>query len=119
MEETYYQKFYRNNRERRKKEAANYNKSEAGKKTHKKYYTKLKMSVFDILGFKCIKCGFNDIRALQIDHINGGGAKELKSFTRNKYASILTNISNGSNQYQILCANCNWIKRSENNENRK
>lgn len=79
---------------------------------------KLRMMVFEKFGKKCCRCGFDDIRALQIDHVNGGGVKEYRLLRggRNFYKKVL-NDTNGS--YQILCANCNWIKRSENNENVK
>lgn len=66
------------------------------------------------LGAQCEYCGFNDMRALQIDHVNGDGHKERavrKSICRN-IALDLTDIT----RYQLLCANCNWIKRIENNE---
>jgi hypothetical protein len=72
-----------------------------------------------LLGCKCIKCGFNDSRALQIDHINGGGYTERKGYNMNPqkyYSNILKSIKNNENKYQLLCANCNWIKRFENNE---
>lgn len=76
-----------------------------------------KERIFDILGRKCSRCGFSDKRALQIDHKNGGGSKERKSIgQRQMYANILKCLENGSQEYQILCANCNWIKRHENKE---
>lgn len=109
----------KNKKEEHRKVNRTYSSSLKGKIAHKKYYEKQRLSVFEILGLKCSKCGFNDIRALQIDHVNGGGAKELKSFTRNKYASIRDKILEGSKDYQVLCANCNWIKKSINNEVRK
>lgn len=28
-------------------------------------------------------------------------------------------LATAEDEYQILCANCNWIKRHENKENRK
>lgn len=68
------------------------------------------------LGNKCVNCGFNDIRALQIDHKNGGGKKHIASFSgnsRNYYKSVR---SSDLSEYQILCANCNWIKRYTHNE---
>lgn len=82
-----------------------------------KYKVKdLRIAIIDRLGRKCVKCGFSDIRALQIDHKEGGGKKEINSFKgnyRNYYRMILgTNLE----RFQILCANCNWIKRYENNE---
>lgn len=29
---------------------------------------------------------------------------------------MLRRVLTNSSEYQLLCANCNWIKRSENNE---
>lgn len=64
----------------------------------------------------CKVCGFSDIRALHIDHINGGG----KCRGNKLYRLILkTPIDEIGRNYQILCANHNWIKRYENNEFRK
>lgn len=64
--------------------------------------------VFTLLGEVCSHCGFADRRALQIDHVNGGGTKELRSLGSAVNKKILS--CNGAG-YQILCANCNWIKR--------
>ena len=82
-------------------------------------YNNLKSAVFELLGKTCVSCGFNDIRALQIDHINGGGNKHrLNSHGRTIYYLILANPDESIKKYQVLCANCNWIKRCEKNENR-
>ncbi len=59
-------------------------------------------------------CGFDDIRALQIDHINGGGRKD--SIGTNNPRKYYENMFNALNTVQILCANCNWIKRYTHNE---
>jgi hypothetical protein len=83
---------------------------------------KKKIQIHNLLGSCCVKCGFNDIRALQIDHIYSGGYVERKQYNANPrkyYANILISIQNKENKYQLLCANCNWIKRYENNETRK
>lgn len=79
----------------------------------------MKQAVYDLLGRKCAICGFDDMRALQIDHVNGGGVKEIRAVKGNYYKFILKELISYPNKYQILCANCNWIKRSLNNENRK
>ena len=72
-----------------------------------------RMNLFKCLGEPiCKRCGFSDIRALQIDHINGGGSKERK----NREKSFLMTVRQNPNKFQILCANCNWIKRVENRE---
>lgn len=72
-----------------------------------------------LLGGKCVRCGFSDIRALQIDHVNGGGRKELREFGQwNTYSKVYALAVEGKafGIYQVLCANCNWIKRHENKE---
>jgi len=72
------------------------------------------MQIIALLGGKC-KCGFSDPRALQIDHVNGHGNKEKREAgsTITYYNRILKRIKEGSKDYQVLCANCNWIKRHE------
>lgn len=69
-----------------------------------------RLAVLAKFGGKCVKCGFDDPRALQIDHINGGGGQA------NKYMSLPWQLVVSPEKFQILCANCNWIKRYENNE---
>jgi hypothetical protein len=63
------------------------------------------------LGSKCVGCGIEDPDVLQVDHINGGGSKERKSFSNTyqfeKY--VFEHVDSG--EYQLLCANCNWKKR--------
>jgi hypothetical protein len=74
-----------------------------------------RLALITKLGGKCVRCGFDDPRALQIDHVNGGGAREVHSFpNRHRYYKHL--LSDVSDKYQLLCANCNWIKREENKE---
>lgn len=84
----------------------------------RRWYEKVRRAIYDLLGEKCIRCGFDDKRALQIDHVYGGGNKERKSRGTNNYKLILNKILDGSKEYQILCSNCNWIKRFENNEHK-
>lgn len=68
--------------------------------------------VFDKLGHSCNHCGFTDKRALQIDHVNGGGNKEHAEFS-NTVSYLRKVLIDTDGTYQILCANCNWIKKSE------
>lgn len=85
------------------------------------YRIKLRKRTIDIMGGKCVKCGFNDQRALQIDHINGGGNRERKEKKflgqgNTYHKQVIDSFTKNEGKYQLLCANCNWIKRSENNE---
>jgi hypothetical protein len=79
---------------------------------------RIRAEVFAMLGDKCAKCGFNDHRALQIDHIHGAEAHER--FTSQRAGSGLRSaILRGDRdirEFQLLCANCNWIKRFEDDE---
>lgn len=74
-------------------------------------YKALRKEAIEKLGGKCIKCAFQDARALQIDHINGGGAVELLNTDPLAYLEAV--LLDNTCKYQLLCANCNWIKRAE------
>jgi hypothetical protein len=82
-------------------------------------YTELKRrALLDAMGGKCVRCGFDDWRALQVDHVNGGGLAENrggKTGSKAYYAKVLAN----PDDYQLLCANCNWIKKHERQESRR
>lgn len=60
----------------------------------------------------CVNCGFDDIRALSIDHINNDGAKQRKSGVLRIYNWLVEN--NYPEGYQTLCMNCQWIKKYNN-----
>lgn len=82
---------------------------------------RVKAKLFELMGGRCVRCGFEDIRALQVDHVNGvpaglrrvpqnphrGGYKLYLAILAGKYAL---------EDFQLLCANCNWIKRVVNRE---
>ena len=79
-----------------------------------------RVMVINLLGAKCCRCGYDqDIRALQIDHINGDGHIERKRKGTDTYRLMIDSIQRGEvGKYQILCANCNMIKRAERKEYR-
>lgn len=67
---------------------------------------------------QCADCGISDIRVLSIDHISGGGNKHRKKIGKNSGLEfwqwlIKNNFPEG---YQVLCMNCQWIKRYTNRE---
>ena len=90
---------------------------EARRASVKKYGDKLRKAVIELLGGHCIQCGFSDVRALQVDHINGGGSKERKNGISNG-RMLMLDVMKTEGKYQLLCANCNWIKRVINREYR-
>lgn len=58
--------------------------------------------------------GCNDPRLFQIDHVLDDGFidKWKRKNAALYYTKILQEIREGSKRYQLLCANCNWMKRS-------
>lgn len=75
----------------------------------------LRKEAMDKLGGVCLFCGFSDIRALQFDHVEGGGNQHLKGLPTYRYYQSIIDGSIDV-KIQLLCSNCNWIKRVENNE---
>ena len=64
------------------------------------------------------KCGYNDIRALAIDHVNGGGNKHRTQLGRRGGGEFYRwLVMNGYPEgYQVLCMCCQFIKKIENQE---
>jgi len=60
---------------------------------------------------KCCQCGYNDIRALDIDHVLGDGASERKKWpsTKQFFYWLRRQGFPDKGKYRILCKNCNWI----------
>jgi len=91
--------------------------------SQKKKNLSLRQKVIEFFGAKCMnpKClvpnGCSDIRCLQIDHIQMCGQKDRIPIP-SLYIHILNNKITAKQEYQLLCANCNWIKRHEKNENK-
>lgn len=80
-------------------------------------YIKLRNRVLTYYGngkLACIKCSFADIRALSIDHINNDGAKHRSV---NIYRWL--HKHNYPEGFQTLCMNCQFIKKSEYNEEQR
>ena len=65
---------------------------------------------------ECGRCGFSDIRTLQIDHINNDAFQERKKYKsriRNSTHVLRLPREEALINYQVLCANCNRIKYIE------
>jgi len=64
----------------------------------------------------CVQCGFSDVRALCLDHINGGGTEHRRTVKAGGNVWLWLARHNFPPGYQILCANCNTIKAREEEE---
>jgi hypothetical protein len=89
----------------------------------KRIRDRVRKEILELLGSKCSNpynlkhldwC--NDLSILQIDHINGCGAIQRRKECGSYYLIVLDKIKNGSKDYQLLCPNCNWLKKIKNNE---
>jgi hypothetical protein len=84
----------------------------------------MRLRVVESLGGKCVGpgpspgngCGIIDARVLTIDHVNGGGNKERirTGASWGYYKKMLES----PDQFQVLCWNCNHLKRLELGEHR-
>lgn len=77
---------------------------------------KARLRIIADLGGKCRRCGFDDPRALQIDHVNGDGAIDRIEHPNSNSATFYRTVLANPGRYMLMCANCNWIKRAEEEE---
>lgn len=79
---------------------------------------KLKLRVIAHLGGQCVECGYNTFGpALQIDHVNGDGAAERKK-NASPRRILHAVLEDTASRYQLMCANCNQVKRMEDGEHK-
>lgn len=112
-------KYYAENREQELEKTRKY------QEEHREYYRSRNRLLFydarvKVLSYlnpelKCEKCGIDDIRLLTIDHINNDGYQERKNKTAYQiYKKIVEMpLSAARKKYQVLCRNCNWLRRYE------
>jgi len=86
-----------------------------------------RLTIIEALGSKCScqggncwhdsACGITDIRCLQLDHINGDGAADRRRLKSTGLVSYYyRHLDEAKEKLQVLCANCNWVKRHNNHE---
>jgi 5-methylcytosine-specific restriction endonuclease McrA len=74
--------------------------------------------LIDFLGGKCAGCGYSkDIRALQLDHKNSDGKKDRDRLGNRVTRYYVKHLEEAKEKLQVLCANCNTIKRIQYEEN--
>lgn len=76
----------------------------------------LKLLCYSKLGDHCVMCGCVDIRVLSIDHIHGDGHLHRKETGKSQIRMYKDVLSDTSNRFQILCMNCQWVKRHASKE---
>lgn len=64
---------------------------------------------YEMYGGECCLCGYKNVIALSLDHVNGDGSSDRKE--KHTYEIILDAISNyNPTKYRILCLNCQRIE---------
>ena len=108
------------NKQKNREYQREWSKTPLGRETYtrlaRERHQRMRTTALETLGGKCVHCGFNNPKALQIDHIKGDGAIERLSGKKELCREVIRSFLAGENKYQLLCANCNWIKREDNEE---
>lgn len=112
-------RYYQNTKEERREYAREY------RVKHPEYLTKrretnmeLRRTLYIILnGARCVRCGFSNELALQFDHKNGRGYRHKKKKFRDSQTMFIKyyvkHPKEARQTLQVLCANCNWIKKGQ------
>jgi len=89
------------------------------RKSVRDFNARKKAELLTFFGGKCVRCGFVDPRALQMDHIDGDGRRyraEGLHGLHARYKMMRDDPTQARAVFQLLCANCNFIKRDEDYE---
>lgn len=92
---------------------------ETRKKYFKEHHLNKRISVLNHYcnnNIKCAHCCCKDIDCLTIDHIDGGGKKHMRNIGFGSHLINWLIKNNFPEGFQILCCNCQRIKKIENKE---
>lgn len=108
----YHKRYRENNRKKlRVKGAKHYekNKKQMLEKA-KKRYQKFRLKVLNIVSGNnlfCVRCGCNDIRLLEINHINGRGREETGGKFNTGFYKKIVSGNRKTDDLELLCKVCN------------
>ena len=67
-----------------------------------------RLKALESLGGICLHCSIDDPAILVLDHINGGGRQERRKIGPE---ALYRRAKDNSSEFQVLCHNCNFLKR--------
>lgn len=109
--------------EKYKETVSKWRRSERGRKLHRERMRKRRVAIKEEVmrhygdgKLECCRCGFSDIRALSVDHIDGSGSKHRKELGSSIKFYPWLQRNGYPDGFQVLCMNCQFIKRAENHE---
>jgi hypothetical protein len=87
-----------------------YNEIKAAKQSEHRH--KVKAQAMLLLGGRCAGCGFDQLAALTIDHVNNDGAAKRRMGQKGGHPLYSWMVKNSTHLsgFQVLCANCNQKK---------
>lgn len=89
------------------------------RKSARDHNARRRSELMAFFGGACVRCGFSDSRALHLDHIHGNG-NQIRAKgghgLHEKWKMTRDNPNEARSVFQLLCANCNNIKRFEDYE---
>lgn len=78
--------------------------------TRREHRKRLRDLVLAKYNSRCNSCGFDNPKALQIDHIQNDGMVDRQRWKGAPPAYLRAILADDGSRYQLLCANCNSIK---------
>jgi hypothetical protein len=83
----------------------------SGRTAAKRYMDKLRDEVLTVYGGICVMCGESHPAFLSVDHMNDDGAlHRLSTGKGRRFYQWLKKEGFPQEGFQLLCANCNWLK---------
>lgn len=77
------------------------------RKTLNEWTRNLRLKVIVHLGGKCVYCGCDDPKALEVNHKNGGGNQERKKKGKKAWYSDIINDRHDNSTIELTCRVCN------------
>lgn len=108
--------------------------SEQRKAKMREYYRRNKQAMYDRmadwqyrkrlefieqLGGQCVNCGESNPIILDFDHIHNDGAAHRRELKRVTIVRHFSKHGVNTEQFQLLCKNCNWAKEYKRRKNAK
>lgn len=82
-------------------------------------YHTLRSAVLSMLGGRCVECGHDDIRVLEINHVHNDGyllvrengpGRRVSSGLTYKHLRLIRDGEDPLDRYEALCANCHALR---------
>ena len=79
------------------------------RKQQREYVRRLRLRVIEYLGGKCVNCECDNPEALEMNHINGGGAKEYRENGACQKSLYMDILAGRRKDIELTCKVCNAL----------